>query len=135
MEKEQSSITINISGGNNQILPNATEAIQNFNYQTTEEDKDPTRVRLYNNVYVDSNYIIKLKECFSAADFASVIIEMIEDEDIPYLDTTLAVKSSFFNQLLPYCPNFRSGNSDSNIRSYINKGLATKTNRPYGSQQ
>ena len=82
MEKEQSSITINISGGNNQILPNATEAIQNFNYQTTEEDKDPTRVRLYNNVYVDSKYIIKLKECFSAADFASVIIEMIEDEEI-----------------------------------------------------
>ena len=28
--EEKTTITFNISGGNNQILPNATEAVQNF---------------------------------------------------------------------------------------------------------
>src|SRR3712207_3514723 len=30
MENEKASVTINIHGGNNQILPNATHAVQNY---------------------------------------------------------------------------------------------------------
>ena len=134
MTEEKATVNINIHGGNNQILPNATHAEQHFHYHTTEAAEPPSRTCIYNNVYIDAQYITKLRECYSAADLAKVVKEMVQDEEIPYLDDVLAVKAAFFTNLLPYCPNFKSGKTESNIRAQINKELATKPNKPYGQQ-
>ena len=91
MTEEKATVNITIHGGNNQILPNAT-------------------------------------------DLAKVVKEMVQDEEIPYLDDVLAVKAAFFTNLLPFCPNFKSGKTESNIRAQINKELAIKPSRPYGQQ-
>ncbi len=96
MTEEKATVSINIHGGNNQILPNATHAEQHFHYHTTEAAEPPSRTCIYNNVY--------------------------------------AVKAAFFTNLLPYCPNFKSGKTESNIRAQINKELAIKPSRPYGQQ-
>ena len=59
---------------------------------------------------------------------------MVHDDSIPYLDRILAVKAEFFTRLLPFCPNLKKGNTESNIRAQINKELSTKPSRPYGQQ-
>ena len=85
-------------------------------------------------MYIDAQYITKLRECYTATDLAKVVKEMVQDEEIPYLDDVLAVKAAFFTNLLPFCPNFKSGKTESNIRAQINKELAIKPSRPYGQQ-
>ena len=134
MTEEKATVSINIHGGNNQILPNATHAEQHFHYHSVESVEQPPRTYIYNNVYIDTAYITKLRECYTAADLAKVVKEMVQDEEIPYLDDVLAVKAAFFTNLLPFCPNFKKGNTESNIRAHINKELATKPSRPYGQQ-
>ncbi|MGN0282190.1 MAG: hypothetical protein ACI4B3_07820 [Prevotella sp.] len=134
MTEEKATVNINIHGGNNQILPNATHAEQHFHYQTTEVAEPPSRTCIYNNVYIDTTYITKLNKCYTAADLAKIVVAMVRDDSIPYLDSVLAVKASFFKNLLPFCPNLRSGITDSNLRAQINKELATKPSRPYGQQ-
>ena len=133
-QQRSTTVNINIHGGNNQILPNATHAEQHFHYHTTEATEPPSRTCIYNNVYIDAPYITKLRECYSATDLAKVVKEMVQDEEIPYLDDVLAVKAAFFTNLLPFCPNFKSGKTESNIRAQINKELAIKPSRPYGQQ-
>lgn len=134
MTEEKPTISINIHGGNNQILPNASHAEQHFHYHATDAAESLSRTRLYNNVEIDAEYIGKLHKCYTASDLAKVVVEMVHDEDIPYLDDVLAVKASFFRNLLPFCPNLRSGITDSNIRARINDELAIKPSRPYGQQ-
>ena len=134
MTDEKATININIHGGNNQILPNATHAEQHFHYHTTAVAELTSRTRIYNNVEIDSDYIDKLRRCCTAADLAKVVGEMVRDESIPYLDSVLAVKAEFFTRLLPFCPNLKKGISDSNLRAQINNELATKPKIPYGQQ-
>lgn len=138
MTEEKATVNISIHGGNNQILPNATHAEQHFHYHTTKEEEQPsrahTRTRVYNNVEIGVEYINKLDKCYTASDLAKVVKEMVDDASIPYLDSVLAVKAEFFTNLLPLCPNFKSGKTESNIRVQINKELATKPSRPYGQQ-
>lgn len=134
MTEEKATVNINIHGGNNQILPNATHAEQHFHYHTTEAAEQPSRTYIYNNVYIDAAYITKLRECYTAADFAKVVVEMVRDESIPYLDKVLAVKAAFFTRLIPFCPNLKKGTTESNLRAQINNFLDIKSNRPYGQQ-
>ncbi|MGM9711157.1 MAG: hypothetical protein ACI3YO_04005, partial [Prevotella sp.] len=117
-----------------QILPNATHAEQHFHYHTTAAAEPPSRTRIYNNVEVDADYIDKFRKCCTASDLAKVVVEMVHDDSIPYLDRILAVKAEFFTRLLPFCPNLKKGNTESNIRAQINKELSTKPSRPYGQQ-
>ena len=133
MTDEKATVNINIRGGNNQILPNATHAEQHFHYHTTAAAEPPSRTRIYNNVEVDADYIDKFRKCFTASDLAKVVVEMVCDDSIPYLDSVLAVKSAFFTNLLPFCPNLKKGNTESNLRAQINKELSTKPSRPYSS--
>lgn len=136
MPEKKSDVTINIHGGNNQILPNADKAEQHFHYHCTEKPEDlvRTRTHIYDNVEVDAAYIAKLRRCCTATDIAKVVAEMVRDESIPYLDSVLAVKASFFTNLLPFCSNVRSGITASNLRARINDALAAKPTRPYGQQ-
>ena len=134
MTEEKSTVNINIHGGNNQILPNATHAEQHFHYHTTAVAELPSSTHIYNNVEIDSDYIDKLRRCCTASDLAKVVVEMVHDESIPYLDSVLAVKAEFFTRLLPFCPNLKKGISESNLRAQINNELATKPKIPYGQQ-
>ena len=63
MAEEKATVNINIHGGNNQILPNATHAEQHFHYHTTEAAEPASRTCIYNNVEIDSDYIDKLCQC------------------------------------------------------------------------
>ena len=114
MTEEKTTININIHGGNNQILPNATHAEQHFHYHNTEAAYQPSRTRIYNNVEVDAGYIEQLHKCYTAAN--------------------LAVKAEFFTNLLPFCPNLKKGKTECNIRAHINNELASKPTKPYGQQ-
>lgn len=134
MTDEKATVNINIHGGNNQILPNATHAEQHFHYHTTAAAEPPSRTCIYNNVEVDADYIDKLRKCCTASDLAKVVVEMVHDDSIPYLDRVIAVKAEFFTRLLPFCPNLKKGITESNIRAQINKELSTKPSRPYGQQ-
>ena len=134
MAEEKSNVTIIIHGGTNQIMPNATHAEQHFHYHGMERREEPARTCLYNNVYVDAGYITRLEQCYTASDLATVVVDMVRDASIPYLDGVLAVNSAFFTRLLPFCPHLRSGLSESNLREQINRALAVKPTRPYGKQ-
>ena len=51
---------------------------QHFHYHTTEAAEPPSRTCIYNNVYIDAQYITKLRKCYSAADLAKVVKEMVQ---------------------------------------------------------
>ena len=89
-----SDITITIHGGNNQILPNATEAIQNFYVgeycgETSLEERDgrsglmpeTIRFRAYINKEEDlERYLAQIVECRTVTELAQVILVMQENE-------------------------------------------------------
>lgn len=89
-----SDITITIHGGNNQILPNATEAIQNFYVgeycgETSLEEGDgrsglmpeTIRFRAYINKEEDlERYLAQIVECRTVTELAQVILVMQENE-------------------------------------------------------
>ena len=89
-----SDITITIHGGNNQILPNATEAIQNFYVgeycgETSQEEGDgrsglmpeTIRFRAYINKEEDlERYLAQIVECRTVTELAQVILVMQENE-------------------------------------------------------
>lgn len=95
---------------------------------------EPACVRIYDNVYVEKPYILRLRQCITARDLAEVVADMVRDPGIAYLDEVLAVKAEFILSVMTFCMNLRRGTSISNLRTYINKALATKPNKPYGMQ-
>lgn len=132
-----SDTTINIYGGNNQILPNATEAVQNFYGERpseppsevsslpslSEEYLDPAAARLipYLNNKADLNgYLTQLQTCQSATELARIILDMCERE--PKITRAEVVKERFITLFLPLV-NFVNGKSVNNIRARINDAL------------
>lgn len=84
---------ININGGNNQILPNATEAVQNFygcqlGKDTNAEDcscdnlsPDALHLQPYiSNVENLRHYVARLSECQSATELAQLIVAIKDRE-------------------------------------------------------
>ena len=136
--EEKSNCTFNISGGNVQILPNATQGIQNFygdqfaeealkaNANTcaanavpnlTEEEK---ALQLYiNKVEVLKQYTSRLAQCTSASDIGKIVVDMRKDEKVR-VDEYEMVKERFINVLLALAPNVTSGKTVSNVRQRIN---------------
>lgn len=125
-------VTINIHGGNNQILPNATQATQNFygnDYikEMTKKDDgnevnviDPTKLPLshyINNVERLFYYTGKLAACEEARSLAQVVLEMRDDPEVK-IDNEEMVKERFIATLLPLSPKVTTGIS--NIRQRIN---------------
>ena len=102
-----SDITITIHGGNNQILPNATEAIQNFYLgeycgETSLEEGDgrsglmpeTIRFRAYINKEEDlERYLAQIVECRTVTELAQVILVMQENE--PKITPEEMVKERF----------------------------------------
>lgn len=134
---EKSNCTFNISGGNVQILPNATQAVQNFygdqfaeealkanaNANTsnavpelTEEEK---ALRPYiNKVEILRQYTSRLAECTSASDIGKVVVDMRKDEEVR-VDEYEMVKERFISVLIALAPNVTSGKTVSNVRQRI----------------
>ena len=125
-----SDITITIHGGNNQILPNATEAIQNFYVgeycgETSLEEGDgrsglmpeTIRFRAYINKEEDlERYLAQIVECRTVTELAQVILVMQEE----------MVKERFIRLFLPITPRITKGKSVSNIRARINDAWSSR---------
>ncbi len=132
-DNNMANIVFNISGGTNQILPNATKAEQNFYgdkyieemMKTKTEGQEPklspeaTRLSLYiNNVEALSEYVGKLSACTNAKELAQVVMDMVNDKDVK-VDQYVMVKQEFIEVLQPLAPHVTTGIS--NIRKYINE--------------
>lgn len=132
-DNQKANIVFNISGGNNQILPNATKAEQNFYGDKYIEEKlrsktdnpgpriDPEAARLslyINNVEALAEYVAKLSACTNAKELAQVVMDMVKDTDVG-VDQDSMVKQEFIEVLQPLAPQITTGIS--NIRKYINE--------------
>ena len=124
-----SDVNITINGGNNQILPNATEAVQNFYGDGFSEKvfagKQPgetlpaeaQRLLIYIGEEQLPRYLALIGECRSAAELGKVVVDMCAEE---------IVKERFIRLLLPLASNFTVGKTVSNIRARINDALANQ---------
>ena len=133
-----SDITITIHGGNNQILPNATEAIQNFYVgeycgETSQEEGDgrsglmpeTIRFRAYINKEEDlERYLAQIVECRTVTELAQVILVMQENE--LKITPEEMVKERFIRLFLPITPRITKGKSVSNIRARINDAWSSR---------
>ena len=133
-----SNCTFHIYGGNNQILPNATEAVQNFygdefakqklaeeNNTTAELSEDEQALAIYiNKVESLRGYITLLRSCKTARDLGEVVATMRQQE--PSLTDELIVKQSFISLLLPFVPKWAKGQTIDNIRVAINNAWSAR---------
>lgn len=134
-----SDVTINIHGGNNQILPNATEAVQNFyGVQSAGTDQpsatgtvdglsDADPLAIYVNKEHISGYISQIAGCRSAAELGMFVVGMQEKE--PDLTKDEIVKGRFIRLLLPHVRMFTNGLTVDNIRKHINEALSRRPRR------
>ena len=136
MAEEKTNIIFNISGGNNQILPNATKAEQHFygdqfakealrNGATAEPPLTDDERRLAMFVEKEEsvrNYVANLKACKTAAEVGRVVDIMSENE--PRLTEERIVKEDFIEKLVPFITNVQNGRSIANLRVQINNALA-----------
>ena len=135
MAEDKNNIIFNISGGNNQILPNATEANQYFygdqfakealrqGASATEPLTDDER-RL--GMYVENeerlrNYVASLKACKTAAEVGRVVAIMCENE--PHLFEQRVAKESFIEKLIPFLINVEKGKGIDNLRIQIDNAI------------
>lgn len=140
-EKDTTNTTINIYGGTQQILPNATQAVQNFYGEdfcrdtTWGEalgglDLSPEAKRLsayINNVEELTMYLTRLSGCVTAAELALVVVSMVESGT--GVSKELMVRESFIKLLLPLAPGITSGRSIDNIRARINDAWARRARK------
>lgn len=142
-------IHITINGGNNQILPNATEAVQNFYANGNKADVPPPEVanqtpspdageplsskaqELLPYVRDEQslrNYLRRIGECKSARDVAQVILTLQEqDRKVPAGEE---LKERFINLFLPFVPKDVKGMTAHNIYTHI---VNLKAARPRGT--
>lgn len=129
-------VTININGGNNQILPNATEAVQNFYGDQFAEKKlsntadgiescpEADKLSLYINKVNIPGYISQIGECLNATEFAKVVISIFEQES--KLTEEEIVKERFIRLLLPFATKLSKGRTIDNLRARINDALLSR---------
>lgn len=125
-----SDVNITINGGNNQILPNATEAKQIFygdqfaekmlSGESPKEESLPEvdKLSIYINKQNIPAYLAQIGECQTATELAKVVVEMEEHE--PRLTTEEIVKERFISQLLPFAFKLTKGRTIDNVRASIN---------------
>lgn len=126
-----SEVSINIYGGNNQILPNATQVVQNFYADRLAEEggaKEGSTAGLF-STYISNEedaprYLAMLSACTSAAELARVAMVLLESE--PKITEEEVVKKRFIEKLLPLAPKFTRGKGIGNVRARINDALAKR---------
>lgn len=129
-------VTININGGNNQILPNATEAVQNFYGDQFAERilanpasdgasiPEVSKLSLYIDKVNLPGYISQIGECQTATEFAKVVISIFEQES--KLTEEEIVKERFIRLLLPFATKLAKGRTIDNLRARINDALLSR---------
>ena len=131
MEEEKAKMIFNISGGNVQIIPNATEAVQNFNYygvsdavrhctfSSSESVPDlSSRFAIYiSNVETRERYISQLKNCQSAAEVGRTVVAMVQE--VPGLTFDTAKTEPFITILLNLATSVTKGLTVENFRKSI----------------
>ena len=138
MQEDKNSIIFNISGGNNQILPNATKAEQHFygdqfakealrKGEPKEVPLTPDERRLL--VYIEKeeslrNYVASLAACKTATEVGQVVATMCENE--PRIDETRIVTKAFIETLIPFMTGVETGRGIDNLRNYINIAWADR---------
>ena len=125
---------INIYGGNNQILPNATQAVQNFyGSEFAHQEKDeplPPEVQprlLYINKENLADYLARIGECQTATELAAVVLDMVGKES--RLTSDVIVKERFISLLLPFADKITKGATVDNVRQRINDALSKRPRR------
>ena len=127
---------LHINGGNNQILPNATEAVQNFygdqyaekilGTSTPDSASIPELGKL--SLYIDKvnlpGYISQIGECLNATEFARIVISIFEQES--RLTEEEIVKERFIRLLLPFATKLEKGRTIDNLRARINDALLSR---------
>ena len=135
MAEEKSNIIFNISGGNNQILPNATKAEQHFygdqfakealrNGATAEPPLTDDERRLAMFVEKEAslrNYVASLKACKTAAEVGQVVAVMCENEQ--HLFESRVAKADFIEKLIPFLTNVEKGKGIDNLRIQIDNAI------------
>ncbi|MGM9778722.1 MAG: hypothetical protein ACI3ZD_10385 [Prevotella sp.] len=145
MEEEKAKMTFNISGGNVQIIPNAKEAIQNFNYygigcavshctpstaeeaslQSSATPDISSRFAIYiNNVEARNRYITLIKSCQSAAEVGRAVVAMVQE--VPGLTIDTAKTEPFITILLCLATSVTRGTTVPNFRKAIDNAWFTK---------
>ena len=136
--KAAKNVVINIYGGTQQILPNATQAVQHFygadisrdvfrEGALSRQELSPEAKRLsayINNVEELGVYLTRLSGCITASELALVVVSMVENRT--GVSKELMVRESFIRLLLPLTPGITSGRSIDNIRARINDAWARR---------
>lgn len=132
-------IHITIYGGNVQILPNATETVQNFygdpfsertpaeKPRTEEPLPEADKLLLYVNEENLGRYLSMIATCQSATELGKVIVEMQENE--PRLTKEEIVRERFIRLLLPFATQVTKGLTIDNLRARVNDALAKRPRR------
>lgn len=135
MAEEKNNIIFNISGGNNQILPNATKAEQHFYGDQFAKEAlrkgataeppltdDERRLAMFvENEESLRNYVASLKACKTAAEVGKVVTVMCENE--PHLFESRVAKADFIEKLIPFLTNVEKGKGIGNLRIQIDNAL------------
>jgi len=141
MEEGKNGITINIYGGSNQILPNATKAEQHFygdqfakealrKGAVTEPTLTDDERRLLMFVEKEEslrNYIASLAVCKTATEVGEVVAVMCENE--PGLTAERIVRKEFIEKIIPFINGVESGRGIDNLRIHINTAWSERKRR------
>lgn len=153
---EKPDMMINIYGGNNQIAPVASSAIQNFygdqgdeaanqpedsekientgsmgDAEPMEDTEELTDEEFHLCIYMSNVKVLKsyetyLGECTSAHELAAIVGKMLVDKNCKNIDKSTVVKAAFIRLLLPFARRLTSGATVDNIRAQINNMLASR---------
>lgn len=129
-----------------QVLPNATQAVQNFNGDQFAEKKlskkevgedvfseadspeaaspEAKKLALYIGEECLPAFLAQIRDCNNATELALVVVSMLDQET--KLTEEIVVRSSFIQLLLPFATNITSGRSVNNIRARINDALIAR---------
>lgn len=138
MAEEKNNIIFNISGGNNQILPNATKAEQHFYGDQFAKEAlrkgSPEVAPLTDEerrlgMYVEKeeslrSYVAGIKACQTAAEVGRVVATMCENES--RIDEARIVTKAFIELLVPFMTGVETGKGIDNIRNAINNAWAER---------
>lgn len=137
-EKQPLNITFNITGGNNQILPNATKAEQHFHFSGSGEQvaKVATQGKPWTEddiarlgLYIESrerltSLVATLTACQSAKEAADALTLLLDHES--RLTPDLLVKRNFLEVVMPFLRQVDSGKTVDNLRRCVNNALDTR---------
>ncbi len=130
-----SDIIFNISGGNNQILPNATHAEQHFYGDQFAEaalrkssdatDNADSEAEQQLALYIINkerarDYTSQLRRCTMAREVGGIVATMVDDRGIT---KEQAVTQAFIEKLLPFLDGVVKGKTIDNLRTHINNAL------------